>query len=261
MLRPSILGRADLFDRQRPDLRLESFRFSTLQGQVQLLLLPIPGIRASIGAGVERRLLFNTEPQTGTTPVQGPQYSIPSAFITGISGQFYRQFALTIAGATIISLVVSLTLSPAMCALLLKPRARGRRVPLWQWPIVGFFSIFNWGFERLAKKVYEESIGGGDLLRGPFGAVYARRLTGLDLEYRFSLLRDVFKLGIFHNAVGYGAIDRATNKDKLAGANAVGLSLHALIIDEFQLDAWFGVGWSTGGAFSTGAALAIRQAF
>ena len=42
---------------------------------------------------------------------------VPSAFITGISGQFYRQFALTIAGATIISLIVSLTLSPAMCAL------------------------------------------------------------------------------------------------------------------------------------------------
>ena len=46
---------------------------------------------------------------------------MPSAFITGISGQFYRQFALTIAGATIISLIVSLTLSPALCALLLKP--------------------------------------------------------------------------------------------------------------------------------------------
>ncbi|MBZ4369643.1 efflux RND transporter permease subunit, partial [Mycobacterium tuberculosis] len=38
---------------------------------------------------------------------------VPSAFITGISGQFYRQFALTIAGATVISLIVSLTLSPA----------------------------------------------------------------------------------------------------------------------------------------------------
>ena len=46
---------------------------------------------------------------------------VPSVFITGISGQFYRQFALTIAGATIISLIVSLTLSPALCALLLKP--------------------------------------------------------------------------------------------------------------------------------------------
>src|SRR6202011_5523416 len=48
---------------------------------------------------------------------------VPAAFITGLSGQFYRQFALTIAGATVISLIVSLTLSPAMCALLLKPHA------------------------------------------------------------------------------------------------------------------------------------------
>jgi hydrophobe/amphiphile efflux-1 (HAE1) family protein len=75
---------------------------------------------------------------------------VPSAFITGISGQFYRQFALTIAGATIISLIVSLTLSPAMCALLLKPRDRGRSVAWWERPIRGFFRGFNWGFERLA---------------------------------------------------------------------------------------------------------------
>ena len=52
---------------------------------------------------------------------------VPSAFITGISGQFYRQFALTIAGATIISLIVSLTLSPALCALLLKPHSESHQ--------------------------------------------------------------------------------------------------------------------------------------
>src|SRR6266542_1018443 len=57
---------------------------------------------------------------------------VPSAFITGISGQFYRQFALTIAGATVISLTVSLTLSPAMCALLLKPHAADRRPRWWE---------------------------------------------------------------------------------------------------------------------------------
>src|SRR5213079_2277503 len=55
---------------------------------------------------------------------------VPSIFITGISGQFYRQFALTIAGATIISLIVSLTLSPAVCALLLKPHSE-RAKPRW----------------------------------------------------------------------------------------------------------------------------------
>jgi hydrophobe/amphiphile efflux-1 (HAE1) family protein len=75
---------------------------------------------------------------------------VPSAFITGISGQFYRQFALTIAGATVISLIVSLTLSPAMCALLLKPR-HARAPRLWERPIRGFFRVFNYGFDGLGR--------------------------------------------------------------------------------------------------------------
>jgi hydrophobe/amphiphile efflux-1 (HAE1) family protein len=75
---------------------------------------------------------------------------VPSAFITGISGQFYRQFALTIAGATVISLIVSLTLSPALCALLLKPHDERRRVGWWERPLRGLFGAFNIGFEKLA---------------------------------------------------------------------------------------------------------------
>jgi HAE1 family hydrophobic/amphiphilic exporter-1 len=46
---------------------------------------------------------------------------VPTAFMGGIAGQFYKQFALTIASATVISLVVSLTLSPALAAVILKP--------------------------------------------------------------------------------------------------------------------------------------------
>ena len=74
---------------------------------------------------------------------------VPSAFITGISGQFYRQFALTIAAATVISLIVSLTLSPALCALLLKRRER-RPPRFWELPIRGFFNLFNRGFTAVA---------------------------------------------------------------------------------------------------------------
>ena len=74
---------------------------------------------------------------------------VPTAFITGISGQFYRQFALTIAGSTIISLLVSLTLSPAMCALLLKAHDPGHRERWWEKPIHGFFRLFNRGFDSL----------------------------------------------------------------------------------------------------------------
>ena len=77
---------------------------------------------------------------------------VPSAFITGISGQFYRQFALTIAGATVISLIVSLTLSPALCALLLQAASRAPARPAGgSGRCSGFFGWFNFGFDRLAE--------------------------------------------------------------------------------------------------------------
>jgi hydrophobe/amphiphile efflux-1 (HAE1) family protein len=76
---------------------------------------------------------------------------VPSAFVTGISGQFYRQFALTIAGATVISLIVSLTLSPALCALLLRPRPEQSRVAWWQRPVSWVFRLFNASFGALGR--------------------------------------------------------------------------------------------------------------
>ncbi len=66
---------------------------------------------------------------------------IPCAFITGITGQFFRQFALTIAVSTVISMFNSLTLSPALCALLLKPRQAGRYEAL---PRLALVLIFGW---------------------------------------------------------------------------------------------------------------------
>jgi hydrophobic/amphiphilic exporter-1 (mainly G- bacteria), HAE1 family len=76
---------------------------------------------------------------------------IPTAFIPGISGQFYRQFALTIAVSTIISAVNSLTLSPALAALLLKPHAHERpRNPLVR--VGGWMAgRFNRGFDATAR--------------------------------------------------------------------------------------------------------------
>ncbi len=78
---------------------------------------------------------------------------IPTAFISGLQGSFYRQFAITIAAATVISAFVSLTLSPALAALLLKLRVeQPERTLLYRLgtPVRGFFSGFNWMFERLS---------------------------------------------------------------------------------------------------------------
>ena len=71
---------------------------------------------------------------------------LPTAFIPGISGQFYRQFALTIMSATAISAFVSLTLSPALAALLLKPKAHHETPPAPGWR--GWGTRFARGFNR-----------------------------------------------------------------------------------------------------------------
>lgn len=66
---------------------------------------------------------------------------VPCAFIGGIEGQFFRQFALTIAVSTVLSAFNSLTLSPALSAILLKPRERGKYDAL---PRIAFVVIGGW---------------------------------------------------------------------------------------------------------------------
>ncbi|WP_422010469.1 efflux RND transporter permease subunit [Roseateles sp.] len=116
---------------------------------------------------VERNIASGLSPRDATyramREVSGPIIAIaltlisvfvPLAFITGLTGQFYKQFALTIAISTVISAINSLTLSPALAALLLKDHhapkdalTRGMdRV------LGGFFGRFNRLFARSSEK-------------------------------------------------------------------------------------------------------------
>jgi hydrophobe/amphiphile efflux-1 (HAE1) family protein len=91
---------------------------------------------------------------------------IPCAFVSGIVGLFFRQFALTIAISTILSMFNSLTLSPALAALLLRPRD-AKKDPvtrLVDFFFGWFFRLFNWGF-RTSARGYVGLV--GKLLRVP----------------------------------------------------------------------------------------------
>ncbi len=116
---------------------------------------------------VERNIAAGLSPRAATLQamkeVSGPIIAIalvlcavfvPIAFVSGLTGQFYRQFALTIAISTVISAFNSLTLSPALAAALLKPHdapkdalSRGmERV------FGGFFKVFNRFFDRSSSR-------------------------------------------------------------------------------------------------------------
>ncbi len=87
---------------------------------------------------------------------------VPAAFISGISGLFFKQFATTIAASTIISCFVSLTLSPALCAILLKQHAtdHGHEEPR--------------GINRLVQRGFDKFNAGFDWLSSNYGSMTGR---------------------------------------------------------------------------------------
>ncbi|MFM7869597.1 MAG: efflux RND transporter permease subunit, partial [Planctomycetaceae bacterium] len=92
---------------------------------------------------------------------------VPCAFISGVTGQFFRQFAVTIAVATFFSALNSLTLSPALSALLLRRKSEQRDI------LTRLLNLlFGWFF-RIFNRVF-------DVLSGGYGS-FVRRLL------RFSL--------------------------------------------------------------------------
>jgi len=77
---------------------------------------------------------------------------LPTLFMNGMSGAFYKQFAVTISAATVISLLVSLTLSPALAAILLKPGQRAPEHARWRRMVEAAGDRFNAGFAWVSDR-------------------------------------------------------------------------------------------------------------
>ncbi len=74
---------------------------------------------------------------------------VPMAFIPGVTGQLYKQFALTLSVSVALSAVVALTLTPALCAMMLKPRVASESGGGW---LAGFFRRFNKVFDAIRDR-------------------------------------------------------------------------------------------------------------
>ena len=109
---------------------------------------------------------------------------VPMAFLTGITGQFYKQFAVTIAISTVISAINSLTLSPALAAKLLRehgaPKDRLARVV--EFTLGWFFRPFNRFFQR-SSQAYQGTVGRSFRMRGAVFLVYALLLLSIGVLF------------------------------------------------------------------------------
>ncbi|MCE8039880.1 multidrug efflux RND transporter permease subunit [Halomonas sp. MCCC 1A11062] len=110
---------------------------------------------------------------------------IPMAFLEGVTGQFYRQFAVTIAISTVISAINSLTLSPALAALLLKPHdaPKDRLSRLIDFLFGWVFRPFN-RFFNASSKGYQGGVARSLRRRGAVFAVYALLLAGTGVMFQ-----------------------------------------------------------------------------
>jgi hydrophobe/amphiphile efflux-1 (HAE1) family protein len=121
-------------------------------------IVVVENIERKIEDGLEPRAAAHAAMKEVTRPIISIMLVlcavfVPVAFVSGLTGQFYRQFGITIAASTIISTFNSLTLSPALAALLLKPRSsppdwfqRGINRVLGR-----VFALFNRGFQRASE--------------------------------------------------------------------------------------------------------------
>ena len=149
---------------------------------------------------VERNIAEGLSPRDATyramQEVSGPIIAIaltlaavfvPLAFMTGLSGQFFKQFAMTIAISTVISAINSLTLSPALAALLLKGH---NDKPDWLTRVMhrllgGFFARFNRFFDRSSER-YARGVSGVMSRKAASMGVYAV-LLGLTVAISYTV--------------------------------------------------------------------------
>ncbi|PMR76460.1 efflux RND transporter permease subunit [Billgrantia endophytica] len=110
---------------------------------------------------------------------------VPMAFLEGVTGQFYRQFAVTIAISTVISAINSLTLSPALAALLLKPHdaPKDRLSRLIDFLFGWLFRPFNRLFGASSER-YQSGVGRSLRRRGVVFGIYVVLLAATGLMFQ-----------------------------------------------------------------------------
>jgi hypothetical protein len=285
---PPILGadvrtflglRAYFLNRQRKDLNLESFYYAPFESSVNLEWTMRPRMTLSLGGGGEYRLIFHRAPSTV------PNSPVPQV-VLGTPTNQSRWFAST---------TFDLGLNPTE---LRKDRAHQLRITgrlygdsvgtsgateyidgSYQLPIsVGWHELWirSRGTIIAGDVLFPDEVPmGGDYLRGPFSsAFYTHRIASASAEFRISLVRDLFKVSVYHDLAIFGAQDINRTEDRAALANALGIGFHALLIESFELDMYIGIGWATGLShplpsdsgntqqnFDRGFVLAVKQAY
>jgi hypothetical protein len=259
-LRPLLSARGDLSSRQRPDIGLESYFSTRVQLTLGLSYDLSRGASVSLSVGGEELDVFALTPVDAQTPATGaapsstlkPYLSGAALFVfdpDDIRRDRHHELEFTWRHYP----------GPSAKAYGLTTY-RYQNVSEIGWHDLWLTSNGAWLWGN-APFIEEQPVG-GQYVRGVFGdRFYARHVASGGLEARFSLTRDIYKVGGFADVAVFGQIDRATGAEHPEVVTSAGPSFHVLIADAFELDLYYALGFTGHGQVDRGFTASLKQAF
>jgi hypothetical protein len=262
-LRMTIAPHYDLWELQRPDLLLQSFRIGTLELGAGAGSQLTREFSLFFTLGVQRVWLFDVNWVPGI-PANPDVASVPKVsnrgFLRATSQYTFNPEELRVDHRDSVSLTVDGY----------QPTIAGT---------TGYFHLDFNAYKYLALGWHElrftlqTAAEAGDVLfidetplvsqiRLGLGLQkWTRSMATVSLEFRYSLLRDKVKLGVFSDTAMWRHLERVDPSRQFELAGAAGGGVCLFLADEFLIDVFYGVGWTTDGYSSTGLALTIKEAF
>jgi hypothetical protein len=263
-LRPRLMLGGQLTSRQRPDLGIEDYLLGRGEASLGLAYDLRPGVSFTLAGGMEARDMLRLE-RTTATDTTTP--STPDLRVAA-----YGPY---------LSATLENTFDPD---LLRRDRHHELDVGGWYRPVAagsGQFGLsyryqdiveLGWhdlifasrgAFASRSVGFVDEQPVGGTHVRGIAGEqFYARRVASYSLGFRLSLVRDLYKVGIFHDGAVFGDINRATGREAARYVGSVGAGFHILVADAFQADIDYAIGFvGRDSPVQRGFVFSVKQAY
>ncbi len=258
--KPNVWTEANLISRQRADLHLETYWALTADVGLQLQAELRTGMRFVVGGGFEYRRLFGLE--------VAPAYELPpDVVVTERKRPFIRATHESVIDPTVLRWDRRHTLESELRYYFPFNTERG-----FGWADLRYqyvkelgwhdFWIKSRGHLSWGEVTFHDEISIGELVRGLFGGQWVPSGANLQLEFRFSLVRDDIKIGIFHDLAVFAVPLRSQNgQQAIELADGFGPSLHFLAMDMFQLDLFMAFGFRRNANFSAAFSMQMQKAF
>lgn len=257
-LRPSVWVGSDLVSRQRRDLGVEIYYNERLEAGAAVGAEMNDLARLSLGGGMEHRILFGADLASGssfdssrnarTRPfadarvdlvLQPYELRVDRTDRVTLTGRQYWQDGAEDVGRTTGTIRKLLPMG-------------------WHDLWVTGYGVYLWG----GAGYDDDEPVGGSMLRGVFGDTYYTSFGGsLSVEFRYSLTRDLLKVSAFHDAAFFLEENRAVGTSQSRVADSFGVGFHALLLDTFQLNIYYALGFSSDGSFDQGSSANLEKVF